>query len=48
MTPCFIIMVEYQVDHGCCAQHRLEALLVCINFFVVLRQVGSELIDEHP
>jgi hypothetical protein len=47
MTPCFIITMECRVNHGCCIQHRLEALYMCINFFVVLRQVGSELIDEH-
>jgi hypothetical protein len=36
MTPCFIIMVECQVKHGYCAQHRLQVLHVCIYFFVVL------------
>jgi hypothetical protein len=36
VTPCFIIMVECRVNHGCCVQHRLEAFHVCINFFFVL------------
>jgi hypothetical protein len=40
MTPCFIIMVECRVNHGCCVRHRLEALHMCINFFIVLWQVG--------
>jgi hypothetical protein len=47
MTPCFIIMVECRVNHGCCIQHHLEVLHMCINFFIVLWQVGSELINEH-
>jgi hypothetical protein len=36
MTPCFIITVEGQINHDCCIQHRLEALHVCIKFFIVL------------
>jgi hypothetical protein len=48
MTPCFVIMVECRVNHGCCVQHCLEALHMGINFFVVLWQVGGELIDKHP
>jgi hypothetical protein len=48
MTQCFVVMVECRVNNGCCIQHRLEALHMCINFFVALRQVGIELIDEHP
>jgi hypothetical protein len=36
MTPCFIIMVEYLVNYGFCVKHRLEALHVCIDFFIVL------------
>jgi hypothetical protein len=47
MTPCFVITVECRVNNGCCVQHRLEALHVCINFFVALQQVGSQLINEH-
>jgi hypothetical protein len=35
-TPCFVIMVDCRVNHGCCIQHRLESLHVCINFFIVL------------
>jgi hypothetical protein len=26
MTPYFTVTVKDQVDHGCCIQHRLEAL----------------------
>jgi hypothetical protein len=48
MTPSFIITVKCWVNHDCCVQHRLEAFHVCINFFVVIWQVGSELINEHP
>jgi hypothetical protein len=48
VAPCFIIMDECRVNHGCCVQHRLEAFHVCINFFIVLWQVGCQLIDEHP
>jgi cytochrome c oxidase subunit IV len=40
-------MVENQVNHGCCVQHRVKALYMCIAFFIVFRQVGSELVDEH-
>jgi hypothetical protein len=36
MTSCFIITVECWINHGCCVQHRLEALHVWINIFVVL------------
>jgi hypothetical protein len=48
VTSCFIIMVECWVNHGCCVQHHLEALYVCVDFFLVLWQVGGELIDKHP
>jgi hypothetical protein len=40
MTPCFIIMVEHRVNNGCCIQHRLEALHMCVNFFLVFWKVG--------
>jgi hypothetical protein len=40
VTSCFIIMVKCWVNHGCCVQHRLEGLHMCVNFFVVLWQVG--------
>jgi hypothetical protein len=36
VTPCFLIMVKCRVNHSCYVQHRLEALHICINFFVVL------------
>jgi hypothetical protein len=39
VTPCFIITVECWVNHDCYVQRHLDALHVCINFFVVLRQV---------
>jgi hypothetical protein len=48
MTPCFVIIVECRVNHSCSVQHRLEALQVCVNFFVVLWKVGCQLIDENP
>jgi hypothetical protein len=47
MTPCFIITVECHVNHGCCVQHHLVVLHVCINFFIVLWHVGSQLVYEH-
>jgi hypothetical protein len=37
LTPCFIITVECQVNHGCCVQHHRQVLHMCINFFIVLR-----------
>jgi hypothetical protein len=40
VTSCFIIMVECWVNHGCCVQHHLEGLHMCVNFFVDLWQVG--------
>jgi hypothetical protein len=48
MTPCFTITVEDRVDYNCCIQHRLEVPPMCINIFVVLWLVRSELVDEHP
>jgi hypothetical protein len=41
-TPCFTIMVEDRVNHSC-----LEALYMCVDFFIVFRQVGCELVGEH-
>jgi hypothetical protein len=41
VTTCFIITVECWVNHGCYIQHHFEVLHVCINFFVVLWQVGG-------
>jgi hypothetical protein len=40
MSPCFMITVECLVHHGCCVQHRLEALHVCVDFFIAFWQVG--------
>jgi hypothetical protein len=40
VTPCFIVTVECWLNHGCCIQHRLEALHVSIDFFIILWQVG--------
>jgi hypothetical protein len=40
VTPCFVITVECRVHHGCCVQHRLEALHVRVEFFVIFWQVG--------
>jgi hypothetical protein len=48
VTPYFAIMVEGPVNHGCYIQHRLEALYICIDFFIVIRQVGCQLVAEHP
>jgi hypothetical protein len=47
LTLCFIVTVENWVNHSCYVQHRLEALYMRIGFFIVLRQVGSELVNEH-
>jgi hypothetical protein len=47
MTPYFIVAVEYRVNHGWCVQHRLEALYMRNDFFIIFRQVGCELVDEH-
>jgi hypothetical protein len=48
VTPCFILTVEHRVNHGCCVQHHLEALHMCVDFFVVFWKVGGELLNEHP
>jgi hypothetical protein len=48
VTPYSTVMVMDWVHHSCCIQHRLEALYMCIDFFIVFRQVGYELVDEHP
>jgi hypothetical protein len=48
VTPYFTVVVEDWVNHGCYVQHHLEALYMCIDFFIVFRQVGCELADEHP
>jgi hypothetical protein len=53
ITSSFIFTVECQVNQGCCVQHCLEALYVCIDFFIVFWKVGvrggvGELIDDHP
>jgi hypothetical protein len=47
MTPYLAITVEDWVNHGCYVQHHMEALYMRIDFFIVFRQVGFELIDEH-
>jgi hypothetical protein len=48
MASYFIVTVEVQVNHGCCVQHCLQELYMCIDFFIVFRQVGCELVNEHP
>jgi hypothetical protein len=35
MAPCFILTVKCRVNHDCCVQHRLEALYVCVDFFII-------------
>jgi hypothetical protein len=48
LTSVSIVMVTNRFHHDCCIQHRLEVLYMCIDFFIVLRQVGCELVNEHP
>jgi hypothetical protein len=48
VTLYFTVTVKDRVNHRCCVQHRLEALYMHIDFFIVFRQVGCELVDEHP
>jgi hypothetical protein len=48
VTPYFTITVEDRVNHGCCVQHHLNVLYMRIDFFIVFRQMGCELVDEHP
>jgi hypothetical protein len=48
VTSCFILTVEHRVNNGFYVPHRLKALHVCIDFFIVFWKVGGELIDEHP
>jgi hypothetical protein len=48
VTPYFTIMIEDQVNQGCCVQHGPEVLYMRIDFFIVFRQVGCELVNEHP
>jgi hypothetical protein len=35
MTPISILLVEDWIRHGCCFHHRLEALDMCIDFFII-------------
>jgi hypothetical protein len=48
VTPYFAITVEDRVHHSYCIQHHLEVLYMHIDFFIFFRQVGCELVDEHP
>jgi hypothetical protein len=47
LAPYFTVTVENRVNHGCCVQHRLELLYMRIDFFIVFRKVGCELVNEH-
>jgi hypothetical protein len=48
LTPVSIIAVVNRVHHGCCVQHRLEALYVRVDFLIVFWQMRCELVNEHP
>jgi hypothetical protein len=48
LTPHITATLGNRVHYGCCVQHCLEALNMHVDFFIVFRQVGCELIDEHP
>jgi hypothetical protein len=48
LTPRVTAAIGNRVHHGCCVQHHLEELNLGVNFFVVFRQVGCELINQHP
>jgi hypothetical protein len=48
VTPYFTVTVENRVNYGCCVQHRQVALYMRIDFFILFRKVGCELVDEHP
>jgi hypothetical protein len=47
LTLVFIIAIVNRVHHDCCVQHHLEAFYVHVDFFIVLRQVRCELVNEH-
>jgi hypothetical protein len=47
-TPHITATLGNRVHHGCCVQHCLEALNMHVDFFIIFRQMGCELIDEHP
>jgi hypothetical protein len=34
-TPVFVLLVMDWIRYGCCIQHRLEALNMPIDFFIV-------------
>jgi hypothetical protein len=35
VAPVFALLVVNWIHHGCCVKHRLEALDMCVDFFVV-------------
>jgi hypothetical protein len=47
VTLISIILVVNRVHHDCCVQHRLEVLYMHVDLFIILRQVGSELVNDH-
>jgi hypothetical protein len=36
MTPNYVFVVVDQVHLGCCVQHRLEALDMCVDFIIII------------
>jgi hypothetical protein len=48
MTPTFVLLVMDWIRCGCCVQHRLEALNMRVDFFVIFGKMRGDLINEHP
>jgi hypothetical protein len=47
LTSYFVAPLKNLVHFGSCIQHCLDALNLRVDFFVVLRQVGCGLVDDH-
>jgi hypothetical protein len=48
VTLVSILVDVDRIHHGLHVQHRLEALDMHIEFFIIFGEMGSDLIDEHP
>jgi hypothetical protein len=35
VAPIAVLLVVYWIHHGCCVEHRMEALVMHVDFFIV-------------
>jgi hypothetical protein len=48
MTPVTVLLVVDRIRYNRCVQHCLEPLTMDVDLFIVLGEMGGDLVEQHP